>query len=618
MRPADEELVEQARGRVDAPLSPRDRRGSALVGGGLVATAAAMAALLPWHRPLSPLWAVVLVIAYAAVSRVEFEVGPGSAVPTELVLVPMLFLLPAPVVPLAVGAGLLIGGLADRVVGRRHPERVFVLLTYSWHAVGPAAVIALLTDGDARWGDWPIYLLALASQFACDLASSAAREWLAFGVHPRRLLPVMAWVYAIDALLAPVGILAAYTATEGDGHAFGLALSIVALLGLLARERKDRIDRALELSEAYRSASREARTDPLTALGNRLAWEEGIAREEERASTQHPTSIILVDVDGLKVANDTLGHQAGDAVLRALADLIRDAVPGADLIARIGGDEFGVLLPRTESEDCAAIAARLADAICLHPPVAGFELSVALGHATCPPSGSLAEAQLVADGQMYLQKQRARLAQAKQQSRDLLVAILSERDRDLADHSRTVAVLAVAVGKRLGMRAAQLDELARAAELHDVGKVGVPDSVLQKRGPLEPQEWAVIYAHPVIGERLLSAVPALRGVAKVVRASHERYDGRGYPDRLAGDRIPLAARIVFVCDAFATMTSERAYRARPMTEAEAVDEIRQCAGTQFDPTVVECFCDVVAKRAFDPAFSRPVRAVVQAGSRVSA
>jgi two-component system cell cycle response regulator len=178
---------------------------------------------------------------------------------------------------------------------------------------------------------------------------------------------------------------------------------------------------------------------------------------------------------------------------------------------------------------------------------------------------------------------------------EVLLAALRERDEGLEQHLRDVADLAIAVAERLGVPAAQLDDVARAAKLHDVGKVAVPDAIVGKDGPLTAEEWEVMRRHPVIGERILGEAPGLADVARLVRASHERYDGRGYPDGLRGHEIPLGARILFVCDAYDAMTSDRPYR-EPMTHETALAELRANAATQFDPLVVDVFCAVVAER----------------------
>jgi HD-GYP domain-containing protein (c-di-GMP phosphodiesterase class II) len=194
---------------------------------------------------------------------------------------------------------------------------------------------------------------------------------------------------------------------------------------------------------------------------------------------------------------------------------------------------------------------------------------------------------------MYARKQ-SRAARTDEQTRDVLVRIMHAKQPNLPEHSTGVSQLAVAVGRRLAMNAEELDELARAAELHDIGKVGIPDAILDKPGPLDDEEWEFIRQHPVVGERILSAAPALRPVAKIVRAHHERWDGGGYPDQLMGKEISLAARIVAVCDAYHAITTERCYRpARTAETARA--ELRKEAGRQFDPLVVDAFLDELSE-----------------------
>jgi len=199
----------------------------------------------------------------------------------------------------------------------------------------------------------------------------------------------------------------------------------------------------------------------------------------------------------------------------------------------------------------------------------------------------------LADRRMYARKGGRRMS-AGRQSRDVLLRTLSERRPDLQVRLRDVGALALAVGRELHMGPEALDEVARAAELHDVGKIAVPDAILDKPGPLDPVEWSFMRRHPLIGERILLAAPALRPVARLVRSSHERWDGGGYPDGIRGDEIPLGARVVAVCDAFDAMTTERPYR-ELLPEAEAIQELRRCAGTQFDPMVVDAFCRVIAR-----------------------
>jgi HD-GYP domain-containing protein (c-di-GMP phosphodiesterase class II) len=194
---------------------------------------------------------------------------------------------------------------------------------------------------------------------------------------------------------------------------------------------------------------------------------------------------------------------------------------------------------------------------------------------------------------MYAQKTSSRRS-VDRQTRDVLLRALQERNPELAERHAAVARLVDAVAERMGLSAEERAQVRHAAELHDVGKMAIPEQILHKPGPLYDKEWAFVRRHPLIGERIIGAAPALAQAAKLVRATHERVDGGGYPDGLAGEQIPRGARIIAVCDAFTAMTSPRSY-ATQRTVAEAVAELRRCAGTQFDPAVVEAFSEMAAE-----------------------
>jgi diguanylate cyclase (GGDEF)-like protein len=402
--PADETLLVEARSRARTRLRGRERRTSFALGAGFLAAAIAMACLLPWQSAFEPATGLLLVLTLALVSRIEFEVGTGSVVPTQLVLVPMLLLLPASVVPLCVAGGYLLGGLVDSLKGRRHPQRLAVLLGSCWHAIAPALLLALFAGPNAGWNEWPLYLAALAAQFSFDFASSAGREWIAFGISPRKLLPFFGWVYTVDALLAPIGFLAARE-SQAMRFAFLLTLAPACLLALLARERRTRIERAQAFQHAFDGAHLEARRDALTGLGNRLAWDEATMRAQPSCTkTATPASVILLDVDCLKVANDSRGHEFGDAVLRKVAELARATVREQDLVARIGGDEIGILLAGADHVQCAEAVTRVRDAFASAPALDEFRLSVAVGSATAVGVVTIAEAERLADSRLYAEK----------------------------------------------------------------------------------------------------------------------------------------------------------------------------------------------------------------------
>ena len=196
---------------------------------------------------------------------------------------------------------------------------------------------------------------------------------------------------------------------------------------------------------------------------------------------------------------------------------------------------------------------------------------------------------------MYAAKE-ARPSSAGLQTRTVLLKVLSEREPDLHEHSSDVMALARGVARRLGLPIEERDIVARAAELHDIGKMAIPDAILNKPGPLDDREWRFMRRHTIIGEDILNVAPALQPVAALVRASHERWDGKGYPDGTSGDEIPRGARIVAVCDAFSAMVQDRPYQAG-LSVSEAVAEIKRCAGTNFDPAVVEAFAAEIRSEA---------------------
>jgi two-component system cell cycle response regulator len=344
------------------------------------------------------------------------------------------------------------------------------------------------------------------------------------------------------------------------------------------------------------STREEALTDALTGLGNRRK----LVRDLEEAlhpGYLTPCALVLYDLNGFKGYNDVFGHPAGDALLARLGARLGAAV-GPDARAyRMGGDEFCVLAPIGAGNPLALLdRGRRA----LGEVGDGFEISAAHGCVLVPEEADDAGTALgIADRRMYAEKAGARRS-ADEQSRDVLLKALEEHHPDLGDHVHDVGLLAGAVAQELGLHGQQLHHVRQAAELHDIGKVAVPSAILDKPGRLDPEEWAFIARHTLIGERILGAAPALRPVARLVRSSHEHYDGNGYPDGLRGHEIPLGARIVSVCDAYDAMTSDRPYQ-RSLGHEAALAELRRCAGTQFDRDVVEAFCRVSVRQTADAA-----------------
>ena len=369
------------------------------------------------------------------------------------------------------------------------------------------------------------------------------------------------------------------------------------MIGLI--ERAQRAGAEIITHEELRG---QALTDPLTRLGNRRKLSDDLGQKLIRASLGSPMLLMMFDLDGFKSYNDTFGHLAGDALLARLGHKLEAAVRPHGSAYRLGGDEFCVLLPAQDSELANAVAAASG---ALEEQGERFAVSASCGTVLIPHEADSVEYALqLADKRMYGHK-LGRPSGAGEQAQDVLIHIMRAKHPDLAEQSQGVARLAIAVGRRLHMEGEQLDELARAATLHDIGNVGLPDTILTKPGPLDHDEWGFMRQHTVLGERILSAAPALRPVATIVRASHERWDGSGYPDGLRGDEIPLAARIVAACDAYEAITNDRAYRpARSPQQARR--ELRRQAGRQFDPAVVAALLRELDEPTNSPPSNPPI------------
>jgi HD-GYP domain-containing protein (c-di-GMP phosphodiesterase class II) len=424
-------LLSHFRPRVGDRMKGSELRAEAAVAAAFLFAAIPLAILAPGRGSRSPAVALLFVVLYAAMTRVEFDVGSGYAVPTQLVLVPMLYALPPGWVPLLVMASLLACKLPLILGGSRNRDRALIAIADSWHAVGPAMVFTFGDLGLPGWSDGPVLLGALGIQFVEGLAATTAREWLRLGEIPKLSVRLLGPVYLTDLCLSPVGLAVAFAAAR---HPVA-ALTVLPLGGLLmffARDRRARMAAAVELSHAYRG-----------------------------------TALLLGDV-----------VEADDAY-----------------------------------------------------------------------TGS---------------------------------------------HSRDVVDLVMAVGPRMGLDEDQLRNLEFAALLHDVGKIAIPNEIINKPGPLDDEERAIINTHTIEGEKMLENVGGvLADVGRIVRSCHERYDGLGYPDGLVGEAIPVEARIVACCDAFNAMTTDRPYRAA-LPLAEALAELRAHWGTQFDPDVVDALVDIHA------------------------
>lgn len=355
-----------------------------------------------------------------------------------------------------------------------------------------------------------------------------------------------------------------------------------AVLGAVARA----VSTYLENVRMLRRSAHEAVTDGLSGLGNRRRLMDDLEEAVSDARHGHASTLAFFDLNGFKRYNDSFGHAAGDALLARVGAALSIAIENRGQAYRLGGDEFCVLLNGRVARDARLVAST---ASALTERGSAFTVSASYGLATIPDDATIASAVLqLADERMYLDKARTS-HDRRAKTRDVLVQLLNERKPDLHHHVNGVRQLVAGLARDFRLHSDQLDEMQRAAELHDIGKLAIPDEILDKPGPLNDSEWQFMRQQPIIGERILNADPALRPVARLVRASHERWDGQGYPDGLAADAIPLGARIIAACDAYEAMTSERCYQAA-RSKAEAIAELQRNAGTQFDPEVVEALC----------------------------
>jgi len=464
-------------------------------------------------------------------------------------------------------------GIALSITGWR-PGRAWGLIALSLVLTAIGDVIysyiqntSTYTEGFLVDTFWPASVLAMAvAAWQPSRRAPTSNHGVAV------LVPAGFAVLALGLLL--YGWVADLPALAGGLAAAGL-LAAMARGGLTFRENLRLLRRSHD----------ESLTDGLSGLPNRRRLMNDLNDALSHAD-QDVRALLFFDLDGFKAYNDAFGHSAGDALLARLGGALARAVEGRGTAYRLGGDEFCLLLDG-ELDRFDPIVTRAVEALSEHGE--GFHVGASYGIVQIPTEAASSEAALqLSDERMYAHKD-SRRATSRRQARDVLVQVLAEREPELRRHMADVAELAARTGRELGLDTEQLDVLARAAELHDIGKVAVPDDILNKPGPLDDVEWRLMRQHTLVGERILAAAPALAAVARLVRLSHERWDGGGYPDGLAGEDIPIGARVIAVCDTYDAITSKRSY-ADAQTHEEALAELKRCAGTQFDPMAVRAFC----------------------------
>jgi len=364
--------------------------------------------------------------------------------------------------------------------------------------------------------------------------------------------------------------------TEGDIKLLEFVSSQIAT----AIERKSSEERIKHLSFH----------DSLTGLYNRAYFEEEL--ERYNFPRYYPFSIVMLDVNGLKVINDTFGHHEGDRLLQHLSQVLASVSRQGDILARIGGDEFAILLPSTTSEQAHEFCERIKET-CQQDKIKPIYLrpNISLGHAT--QKGEYKDINSLlkeADRNMYQDK----LFNGKSREKHFLEAfriVLAERDPHTSDHAHRLQELALSLGEKVGLTEYQLGNLKLLALLHDMGKIGIPDSILFKTYILTPSEWEKMREHSRIGYRMAKNIPDFAPIAQEILHHHEHWDGTGYPDGLKEEKIPLLSRIISIIDAYDVMQSRRLYKGA-ISKTEALKEIKRCAGSQFDPQLVEIFLKI--------------------------
>ena len=332
--------------------------------------------------------------------------------------------------------------------------------------------------------------------------------------------------------------------------------------------------------------------DPLTGLYNRRFVEEEIKRFDTKR--QLPISIIMLDVNGLKVVNDSLGHKQGDQLLIKTANILKEAMRDEDILARYGGDEFVILLPQTDNEETEKIIKRIT-LECHNTKDDKLLVSLGIGAATKTDiETDIFDILKTADDNMYqdkLMKSKSR----KHEIVDGLINALGAKSDETKEHARRMTDLAYTLAESIGLSASLKTKLSLLATLHDIGKISISEEILNKPGQLTEKEWETLKKHPENGFKIASSSTEFAAVAEEILFHHERWDGTGYPKGLKGNDIPLLSRIISIIDAYDVMTHERSY-SPAVSKSEALEEINYCAGSQFDPELASKFVEIISSQ----------------------
>ena len=398
-----------------------------------------------------------------------------------------------------------------------------------------------------------------------------------------------------------------YTKDSIDSF-MGIFYEIVCMISVSAQkslelkeQNKEKKERTAELYAANRELNMQSDEisyidshDVLTGLYNRTFFE----AEKKRLTSkgQYPVSIIVGDINGLKLINYGFGHAKGDEVIVEIAGIIKKCCREEDVISRIGGGEFSIMLPRADIQAARQVSNRIYEA-CRGCSCIGSEMypSISIGYATKMTETETIHDTLVTAEQFMSKRKLLETHSAHNAIITSIKAIMIEKSQETEEHAERLLQLSELIGSALSLSENQHSELELLAILHDIGKVGIPGAVLSKPGKLTDEEWIIMKRHPEVGCRIAQATSELAPIAQYILCHHERWDGKGYPRGLAGEQIPLLSRILSIVDSFDAMTNDRSYRTA-MTEQEAIEEIRKCSGTQFDPDISKTFVKLLSCR----------------------
>lgn len=456
-------------------------------------------------------------------------------------------------------------------------------LAYEWHADDVAGKQGHIPDRSLDEYPW----WQKMGRRNEGLQFTRLEELPAYALRERRFYEEIGTVSNIETNIFFRGELLGFIGFEAIGYAQNWNKSVMSMLRLLSEIfASAMLRRQTEEQLAYMSYH-----DVLTGLHNRAYFEKMIAQFDN--AEYLPLSIINADINGLKLVNDTFGHKQGDVLLQKFANILQKTKTAKRHVFRWGGDEFIIILVHTGLQEAEAVARQIRKE-CANSEEMPLQLSVSLGISErTTTEKSMGELLREVEDRMY----RNKLLEQRSVRSSLVFSLresLAEKTLETEAHSRRLFDLAVKIGEKIGLAYSEIDKLSVLAMLHDIGKVAIPEHIIEKPGKLTEEEWEIIKQHPEIGYRIASSSQDLLGIADGILSHHERWDGFGYPNGLAGEEIPLISRILGIVDSFDVMVNGRPYK-EAMSVKDALDEISRCAGSQFDPSLADVFIAVMSE-----------------------